>query len=182
MKFDFDKNKKIIIIALVLLFIVFLFIRVIIVSLSSDDNNNEENSRKISQTSEDSKNEKDEEKIKKLKNASEAERIRIYLGEYFKFLEKKDYESAYNLLYSDFKQNYFPTFEKYKEYIEKCKYPDMLAITYKNIQVQGNYYIVTLDIKNLDPDAINSEMVVKEDTKFVVKENDYDEFYLSFQL
>ena len=176
----FDKNQKKIIIALVVAFILFLIIRLVIAASSKkEDVNNENNVQTSSNTTDKAKNEA---RIKKLKKVEESERIRIYLGEYFKFLENKDYESAYNLLYGDFKDKYFPTIEKYKEYIEKCNYPAMIAINYNEITTQGYYYIVTLDIKNLDPDAINSAETVKENTKFVLKENDYDDFYLSFQL
>lgn len=182
MKFDLDKNKKLIIGIIVLLFIIFVFVRIVITSLTKSDTTDNNENNTTQNTSQISKTKEDTERLKELKKKTEAERVRTYLGEYFKFLEKKDYESAYNLLYADFKQNYFPTLEKYKEYIEKCNYPDMLAIKYNEIQRQGYFYIVTLDINNLDPNAIVSEQVVKEGTKFVVKENDYDDFYLSFQL
>lgn len=182
MKFDLDKNKKLIIGVLVALFIVFTIIRAIVISFTKDDKKDDNNTNNIQNTSQVSKTKEDTERLKEIKKKSEGERIRTYLGEYFKFLEKKDYESAYNLLYADFKQNYFPTLEKYREYIEKCGYPDMLAIKYNEIKREGYFYIVTLDITNLDPDAIISKQVVKEGTKFVVKENDYDDFYLSFQL
>lgn len=181
MKFDFEKNKKLIIAALVILFILFSLIRAMIAGLTS---NNEENNEETANntTVNESKDTEKSNRIKKLKKAKEEERIRIYLGEYFKYLENKDYESAYQLLYADFKQNYFPTLAKFKEYIEKCNYPDLLSIDYKSVETVGYYYIITLDINNLDPDAIISESKVKEDTKFVLKEDNYDEFYLSFQL
>ena len=182
MKFDLDKNKKLIIGVLVALFVIFTIIRVVVMSLTKDNKNDNDTSTNTQNTSQVSKTNEDTERLKEIKKKSEGERVRTYLGEYFKFLEKKDYESAYNLLYSDFKQNYFPTLEKYREYIEKCGYPDMLAIKYNDVKRVGYFYIVTLDINNLDPDAIISKQVVKTGTKFVVKENDYDDFYLSFQL
>lgn len=184
MKFDIEKNKKIIIIVLIILFILFVIVRLLVNASKSKEKDtvNVSNTSEVTNTTNTTNTTKNEARIKKLKKASEAERIRTYLGEYFRFVENKDYESAYKLLYADFKQNYFPTIGKYIDYIEECRYPKMLAIDYKNIQTQGYYYIVTLDITNMDPNAINSEAVVKEDTKFVIKEDDYDEFYLSFQL
>lgn len=183
MNFDFEKNKKLIIIILAVLFIVFVLIRIVVTALNKDNNkNNTNNETNTSITSEATNTAKNQERLKKLKKVSEAERIRIYLGEYFKFLENKDYESAYQLLYADFKQSYFPTLEKYKEYIEKCKYSRLLGIDYNDINAMGHYYIVTLNIKNIAAGESNSGNMIKEDTKFVVKEDDYDEFYLSFQL
>lgn len=184
MKFDIEKNKSLIIIAILLLFIIFVILKFIFGVFSDNTDKTEKNSANISNTTDTTTQDKAKEdaKLKKLKKATEQERIRTYLGEYFKLLENKDYESAYKLLYADFKQSYFPTLDKYKEYIEKCNYPKMLAIKYNELKTYGYYYVVDLDITNMDPDASNSDSVVKENTKFVVKENDYDEFYLSFQL
>lgn len=182
MKFDIDKSRNLIIIALVIVFIIFIVIKAIFSMSSNKEKEDNTTNNNISNTTNITKNTNDEAKIKKLKKVSESERIRTYLGQYFKYIEKKDFESAYNLLYADFKENYFPTLEKFKEYIEKCKYPKMLSIKYNDLETHGYYYIVDLNIENLDPDAISSEAVVKENTKFVLKENDYNDYYLSFQL
>ena len=121
---------------------------------------------------------KKQELISKLKRATESERIRTYLGIYFKYLENEDYESAYNLLYDEFKQNYFPTFEDYKKYIKECNYPELLSIDYKNIMTQGYYYIVTVGIGDL----LSKSNTTNYEMKFIVKENDYNDFYISFQM
>ena len=90
---------------------------------------------------------KNQELISKLKRADESERIRTYLGIYFKYIENKNYEDAYELLYNDFKQNYFPSLNDYKKYIEKCNYPELLSIDYKSISMQGDYYIVVVKLE-----------------------------------
>ena len=115
--------------------------------------------------------------IKKLKNVSESERIRIYLGQYFKYIEAKDYESAYNVLYPQYKTNYFPKLEDFKKFIEEKKYPDLLAISYNDIYMQGKYYVVEVTIT----DFLGKDVSFKETEKLIVQENDYNDYYISFQ-
>lgn len=139
-----------------------------------------DNSGKVSQV----KSEKEEvivpkdekELILKLSKMKERDRIEYYCGEYIKKLEQKEYEAAYNLLYPEFKENYFPTIDKFKEYIDKT-YPENFALEYDDITRQGNIYVLRLKIL----DVLGS----KEDEKIqrvVIRENDYNNFVLSFQV
>ena len=61
--------------------------------------------------------------LKKLYDMSEQERITYYCGEFFKLVDTKNYEKAYNLLYSEYKDNYFPSVSTFKKYIETY-FPD----------------------------------------------------------
>lgn len=118
----------------------------------------------------------DKELILKLSKMQERDRIEYYCGEYIKKLEQKDYESAYNLLYPEFKEKYFPTIDSYKEYINKT-YPENFALEYDDITRQGNIYVLRLKIL----DVLGS----REDEKVqrvVILENDYNNFVLSFQV
>ena len=102
--------------------------------------------------------------------------MEYYCGEYFKHLEKKEYEEAYNLLYSEFKQNYFPSLEDYEEYVKKT-YPSNWALKYEDITRQGNIYVLKLTVI----DMFGS----KEDEKsqrIVVREDNYNNFVISFQV
>ena len=118
----------------------------------------------------------DEEIIKKLSTMGERDRMEYYCGEYFNHIEKKEYQAAYNMLYGEFKQRYFPTLEKYQEYVEKT-YPSSWVLEYDDITRQGNIYVLRLKVG----DALGS----KEDTKvqrIVIKENNYNNFVMSFQV
>ena len=117
-----------------------------------------------------------EEIQKKLSELGERDRMEYYCGEYFKHLEKKEYEDAYNLLYSEFKQNYFPSLEDYEEYVKKT-YPSNWALKYEDITRQGNIYVLKLTVI----DMFGS----KEDEKsqrIVVREDNYNNFVISFQV
>lgn len=174
-----DKKKKILIISIVIILILIIILSAIIVSVGKNGNKETQQDNKTTQANS-SSNKKDEEKIRKLKKVSESERIRTYLGDYFSYLENKDYESAYNLLYPKFRENYFPDLDLFKEYLEKNKYPEMYSINYNDIRLQGSYYIVKLDIGDfLDSTKVQSE---NYDKTFVIKEEDYNKFYLSFKL
>lgn len=114
--------------------------------------------------------------ISKLKTVSESERIRIYLGTYFKYIENKNYDSAYNLLYPKFKENYFPTLKSFEEYIKGLSFPEMLSIEYHDIHMQGEYYIVTVRIGDL-----LSRSASQQEKSFILQENGYNDFYISFK-
>lgn len=117
-----------------------------------------------------------DELINHLSTLGERDRMEYYCGVYFKYIEKKEYENAYNLLYAEFKQNYFPTLEQYIEYIEKT-YPKYWALNYDDITRQGNIYVIRLEVL----DVLGS----KEDERvqrIVLRENNYNNFEMSFQV
>jgi predicted PurR-regulated permease PerM len=116
------------------------------------------------------------EKVKNLVKAkSEKERIQIYLAEYIKHIEREEYEEGYNLLSDSFKANYFNTLEEYKSYTKRT-YSNLIGITYKDIQRQGNYYILSVTITNLENDEEQIEQ------NFVIFEKGLNDYELSFQV
>ena len=168
-------SKKMIILGIIIIIIIIVIILTIL--NSKKINNKEENDNQTSSNVEKKDSNEDQEKIAKLKTKKEAERIKTYLGTYFKYVEKKDYNSAYNLLYDEFKKNYFPTLEDYEKYIQEQDLPALLTIDYDNIVTQGELYIVTLRIGNVQARSDTQ----KVEKKFVVKENDYNDYYISFE-
>ena len=106
----------------------------------------------------------------------ERDRIEYYCGEYIKKIEEKDYESAYNLLYPEFKEKYFPILDKYKEYIEKT-YPKDFALEYDDITRQGKLYVLRLKVLDVLGNKENEKI-----QRIVILENDYNNFVLSFQV
>ena len=168
-------SKKMIILGIIIVIIIIVIILTIL--NSKKINNKEENNNQTSSNVEKKDSNEDQEKIEKLKTKKQAERIKTYLGTYFKYVEKKDYNSAYNLLYDEFKKNYFPTLEDYEKYIQEQDLPALLTIDYDNIVTQGELYIVTLRIGNVQARSDTQ----KVEKKFVVKENDYNDYYISFE-
>ena len=95
------------------------------------------------------KEEVKEERITDLKSMGEADRMYTYFFEYLGMIEWGKYEEAYNILYDDFKKQYYPTIESYINYAKKT-YPDFMSIKYEGIERQGEYYILTVLIRILE--------------------------------
>ena len=57
--------------------------------------------------------------IEDLKDKDERTRIQQYCGKFIRYIESKDYDKAYALLYPDFKNNYFKTVEDFEKMIAK---------------------------------------------------------------
>ena len=95
---------------------------------------------------------------------------------YITYIEEKNYEKAYNLLYEEYRNNYFPTLEEFEKYV-KQKYPDFMSVEYNDMSRQGEYYILTVNIYNL----LTNEIIEKEQ-KYIIKENNFLDYVLSFQV
>lgn len=118
----------------------------------------------------------EEREVEGLKDADERTRIQQYCGKFIRFIESKDYESAYNLLYPDFKNNYFKTLDDFTKYVQE-KFPsDLIIVSYDNIERQGQYYVLFTTITSpLEPDY-------SMDQRFFFVENDFNDFLLSFEV
>ncbi len=114
--------------------------------------------------------------IKYLSGLGEGERMEYYCAEYFKCLEDGDYDGAYNLLYTEFKKNYFPTVEEFEKYVKKT-YPEYWALQYDDITRQGDLYVLRLKILDVLGSRDNEKV-----QRIVIKENTYNDFVVSFQV
>ncbi len=119
----------------------------------------------------------DEDITKHLSNLGERGRMEYYCGEYIKCLKNKEYEKAYNMLYPEFKEKYFPSLEEYEKYVKNF-YPEFFAVQYDDFSRQGNIYVIRLIII----DAMNSEKKEENVQRIVVKENNFNDFVISFQV
>lgn len=106
---------------------------------------------------------------------TEGDRIRNYLSTYMSYLEKDEYQKAYDLLYPEFKQNYFKTLEEFENYIEE-RYPMFITYNQDDIQRQGNYFILEITILSDSDDKENFSQ------RFVIYENGINDFVLSFEV
>lgn len=112
----------------------------------------------------------------KLSSMSERDRMEYYVSKFVKAIEEKQYESAYNMLYDEFKTNYFPTLSSFEEYV-KTKFPRMISFQHNNFERNGDYYILFITMSNLLGSKDD-----KIEINFVVKENDLNDFVLSFSV
>ncbi len=51
-----------------------------------------------------------------LSEMEERDRMEYYVATFIKAIENDEYEDAYEMLYSDFKKNFFPTLSSFEEY------------------------------------------------------------------
>ncbi len=113
--------------------------------------------------------------IEELKTMNERDRMERYFGEYIDYIESGEYEKAYALLYPEFKQNYFKTLDDFKKYVSE-KYPDIIIVDYDNIERQGEYYVLFINI----PKANGTSETISQN--IVLYEKDYAEYYISFSM
>ena len=114
--------------------------------------------------------------LEKLYDMSEQERMSYYCGQFFKLIDFQKYEEAYNLLYDEYKENYFPTLTSFEKY---CKnyFPDDMSISYENIERLGDIYVMWVYVS----DTLNgSKYGHNFEANVVIQEKDYNNYVLSF--
>lgn len=181
------RNKKIFLIVMVLIVSVWTFTNIFYVfnlmeyikELESMKENEETSNTTIQEntlTKEEIEENTNQLEIEDLKDKDERTRIQQYCGKFIRYIENKEYDKAYNLLYPDFKNNYFKTVEDFKKYAEE-KFPQtLIAVEYNNIERQGQYYILFITIKT--PLNVDYSM----DQKFILIENGFNDFKISFDV
>lgn len=118
----------------------------------------------------------DEMEINTVASLNERDRIEYYVSKFVEAIEEKDYEKAYDMLYDDFKENYFPTLSSFEEYAES-KFSKVLSLDHTNFERNGDYYILWITMS--DPLSGKSS---SKDMNFVVRENALNDFDLSFSV
>lgn len=112
------------------------------------------------------------------KSMSETDRVHKYFMEYINNVDLGNYEKAYSYLYPEFKENYFADYATFENYV-KTTYPEYMIIQYDDISMQGKYYILTVVIY----DAISQGEVTNARLQnFIIYENDFGDFSISFQI
>lgn len=118
----------------------------------------------------------DKMEITELSEMTERERMERYVGKFLENVRNGKYESAYGMLYDDFKTRYFPTLEEFESYA-KTKFSSRVAAEYTNIERNGDIYILWVNISN----PLKSKSEARE-INFVIQENGLDDFVLSFSV
>ena len=127
------------------------------------------------QKSEEQKKTEDGVIVSKLMNMKERDRIEFYFSRFIEAIESESYEKAYEMLYEDYKDTYFPTLNEFKVYSEKT-FPYMMSVEHTNFERNGDVYILFVTIfDSLTPSE-------GKDMKFVIKENSYNDFTMSFSV
>lgn len=114
--------------------------------------------------------------ISRLKDMGERDRMEYYASKFVSSIGNKSYEYAYSLLYDEYKDRYFPTLEKFEEYV-KTRLPSRLSVEYTNIERNGEIYVLWVTLKNpVGTDKTEVEM------NFIIKENALNDFVMSFSV
>ena len=113
--------------------------------------------------------------INKLSEMGERDRMEYYFSQFIKAIEAKNYEQAYEMLYDDFKNNYFPSFENFESYAKKT-FPKMMSVEHTNFERSGDVYVLFVEISDLlSPDG-------SKKMTFVVKEEELNGYIMSFSV
>lgn len=178
--------KKIILISIFVILIISIVLLIIRKNINTDVNaTNTETNNSIQTVTErytpQAKTEEQlkQEKLKALSNMPEGERMKTYFSDYMKLVEKREYDKAYEMIYPEFKNVYFPTVNEFVDYVEKT-YPKEIAVEYDNIQSQGYLYILTVIMDDVDNPAQIEEEKLKQ--SFIFDEKGLDDYKLSFSI
>ena len=169
-----NKRRKTLIILIGVILIVIVIIAFIIISIKQNSNSTLNNGE-ASLVNDDMAKANNESELEALYNMSEQERITYYCAEFFKLVDKKSYSQAYKLLYSEYKENYFPTETSFTEYM-KDYFPDDFSIEYTNFERLGDIYVLWISIN----DTLNGSRGHNFDMNVVIQENDFNDYVLSF--
>ena len=112
--------------------------------------------------------------INNLAEENEASRVKKYLSTFIGKIENKKWKDAYEILYDEFKSNYFPSEDSFKKYCE-LYFPEMMGITVENMERVNNIYVLETKID----DMVNTGKI---ELYFVIRENELNDFDLSFSV
>ncbi len=113
-------------------------------------------------------------KVNELAGKGERDRMEYYVKMFIDAVENQEYEKAYDMLYEDFKKNYFPTLDSFEEYAQNT-FPTLCSTEYTNIERNGEVYVLWVTLS----DSLSGKDSAIE-INFVVQENDLNDFVMSF--
>lgn len=89
-----------------------------------------------------------------------------YVGKFIGYINKSEYENAYNCLNEKFKNNNFPTLEQFKNYCTN-KYNGFRSISLLNYKINDDIIIAQIDLKSVkdESDIIQFFTIREIDTK-----------------
>lgn len=176
------KNEKNIILLGIIILLVILIILITIVGFFSkkeetSTNPNIKISNGIVETNIDYEETENRINQEKLSGMLERDRMEYYVSNFINLLERKKYEKAYELLYEDFKTQYFPTAGQLQTYAEN-NFSFMMNLEFTNIERNGDVYVLWVKIQ----DAINGNKNEFAEYNFVVRENAINDVDISFSV
>ena len=166
-----SKEQKIIIVVVAILIVIMFIISVAKKNVLPEENLTKEQEIELVKEINEAK------VIDKLVNMTERERIENYFSEFIRNIDNGNYKSAYSVLNSKFKENYFKTDEELTTYVKK-HFPNEIAVEYNNIERNGNTYVLWVNISN----ALSVDTTRVKEINVVIKENAVHDFEMSFSV
>lgn len=166
-----SKEQKIIIVVVAILIVIMFIISVAKKNVLPEENLTKEQEIELVKEINEAK------VIDKLVNMTERERIEYYFSEFIRNIDNGNYKSAYSVLNSKFKENYFKTEEEFTTYVKK-HFPNEIAVEYNNIERNGNTYVLWVNISN----ALSVDITRVKEINVVIKENAVHDFEMSFSV
>ena len=163
------KNKKTIIILIVVL--------VLLILINIIMNSTGKTTEELASTEEVEKK-KNEAVVLELSEKGEQKRTEYYLMEFIEAIEQKEFKKAYDMLYDEFKENYFTVESSFREYCEQY-FPKIMEVKTNNIERINNIYVLETTITDLINGTKNSNKTM---IYFVIRENNLNDFDLSFSV
>ena len=182
-------DTKNIIIAIVVIAIIMIgvlsFVINAIVKSNQKENNTNITANSTNASSEEAINEQTTQ-LDEIKQLSESSRMKRYIGNFFNSIEDGNYQTAYDVLNEDFKKRYFSNLDEFTTYAKKNFGSSMVGISYDNIErlgnnKTGNMYVILLTISNVFQKKLNEDEKLPQ-TYFVIVEEDYDNYEMSFSV
>ena len=109
-------------------------------------------------------------------NSSLQEKVELNIKKVIKMINNKDYESAYNILNSGFKQNYFPTLNDFENYVVNTFY-QFNDVTFNSFSTEGDIGIYEVNINGIE----NNVSATKQKT-IIMKLGTGTDFEISFDI
>ena len=116
--------------------------------------------------------------ISNLSKENESDRVKTYLSTFIGNIENQKWVEAYELLYDEFKNNYFKSEDSLKKYCD-LYFPKMMEVTIDNIERVNNIYVIEAKINDLINGNLNEGQF---GIYFVIRENALNDFDLSFSV
>lgn len=170
------ENAKIVKIAILCMIIVLIILSIVVAVLTKKQEENEVKAQNAEIQINNSKQIENSVVMNKLAEMEERDRMEYYFSRFLNAVESKEYEKAYEMLYTEFKENYFPDLESFESYIKKT-FPKLSSVEHTNIERSGKNYILYITIT--DSLSANTE---KKEMTFVIQENDLNDFVMSFSV
>lgn len=164
-------NKKRLILVLIIVLVIVLIFSLLIFKLLTKESDKVLYQQAVIEREEKMK----EVAVEDLSGKNEQERMEFYCAKFFKYINNRNFEAAYDLLYSEYKENYFPTIESFKRYMLDY-FPSQVSITYNNIERLGNIYVLWIHIT----DIYNGTNGHNFDMNIVIREDAYNDIKMSF--